>query len=140
MGIIDPKNAHALRRPVQHYAFQFFPQRARCVAFKVERINILILLRRIFRVLDAAVRPVLKPVRVLLDVGMIRRADVYKRQVTAKTKSKIQALAVRLPPLKSAAIETRKTGTAPASIDTTHPRCAEKDFRQTCLLYTSRCV
>ena len=42
-------------------------------ALEVERVDVLVLLRRVLRVLDRAVGPMLEPLRVLADPGMIGR-------------------------------------------------------------------
>jgi hypothetical protein len=44
------------------------------VALEVERIGVLVLLRRVLGVLDRAIGPVAEPAGVLTDIGMIRRA------------------------------------------------------------------
>src|SRR5215475_9310926 len=73
MWIIDAKYSHALLDPKQKHIFQFFPERLPIVTAKIERINILVLLRRIFGVLNRSVRSMAKPLRMFFDVGMIGR-------------------------------------------------------------------
>ena len=72
--IVDAEDAHALADPVLDHALQFLPQRLPVLALEIEGIDVLVFLRRILGVLDAAVRPVAEPLGMLLDVGVIRRA------------------------------------------------------------------
>ena len=72
--IVHPKDAHPLRDPVVDDALQLVPQRAPVVGVEVERIDVLILLRRILGVLDAAVGSMPEPGRMLVHVRMVRRA------------------------------------------------------------------
>ena len=74
MRIVDAKNVHALRDPIVEDALDLFPQ-CRCRRRrKIERINVLVFLRRILRVLNASVGASPEPLRMLLDVGMVGRA------------------------------------------------------------------
>ena len=74
MRIIDPEHPHALLGPVGKDALELLPELAPVIGFEVERIDILVLLRRILSVLNRAVRTVLEPLRVFLHVRVIRRA------------------------------------------------------------------
>src|SRR5271163_1872038 len=73
MGIVNAKNPHSLIDPVIENALQFLPQGAPLCALKIQRINILILLRWVLRILYGAVRTLAEPFRMLAHVGMIRR-------------------------------------------------------------------
>src|ERR1700761_2968574 len=72
--IVHAKHTNSLRDPVVENALQLRPQLSRAGALKIERVNILILLRRIFRVLHRSVRPLAEPFAMLFDVWMIGRA------------------------------------------------------------------
>ena len=74
MRIIDAKDAHTLLDPEIENALQFLPQRPPLRALEIQRIDILILLRRILGILYRAVRTLAEPFRMLAHVGMIRRA------------------------------------------------------------------
>ena len=74
MGVIHPEDANALVNPEADDASQFLPELLPAVRFKVERIDILILLRWVFGILNASVRTVAEPLRVFLHVGVIWRA------------------------------------------------------------------
>jgi hypothetical protein len=52
---------------------ELVPERAPVVRLEVERVDVLVLLRRVLRVLDGAVRPRAEPLRVLLDVRVVGR-------------------------------------------------------------------
>ena len=61
---VDPEQADVTQRA---------PERSPVVAIEVERIDVLILLRRVLGVLDRAVGAVAEPIRMLADPRMIRR-------------------------------------------------------------------
>src|SRR5713226_8688079 len=72
--VVDAKYFDAASDPEIDDAFQLAPQGAPVSRLEIERIDVLVLLRRIFGVLHAAVGPVLEPSRMLRHVGMVRRA------------------------------------------------------------------
>src|SRR4029078_7924241 len=61
MWIVDAKDCHARSSPVQKYAFELLPHPGPIVTFKIERIDVLILFRRVFGVLNGSVGPLLEP-------------------------------------------------------------------------------
>ena len=73
MGIVDAENADALIDPVQHNAPQLFPQLMAFFGLEIERIDVLILLRRVLRILHRAIGANAKPVLMFLHVGMVGR-------------------------------------------------------------------
>ena len=73
MRIIDPEDRHARLDPQVHDALDFLFD-ARHVGVEVDRIYILIFLRRVFGERDGAVRLVPEPVRMSLDPRVIGRA------------------------------------------------------------------
>src|SRR5579863_4667968 len=74
VGIIDAEQAHTVLDPEQRDTLQFVPQLPPVGRLKVERENVLIFFRRIFRILDGAVRTLTKPFRMLPYIGVIGRA------------------------------------------------------------------
>src|SRR5205807_7038822 len=80
--IIDAKNSHALVDPKQEDAFQFLPQRAPGLGFKIERVDVLIYLGWIFSVLDRPIRSFAKPLGMFANIRMIGRT--LKRDVKSK--------------------------------------------------------
>ena len=73
VGVVDPEDVHALLDPEQHHVAQGVPQRAGVFGGKIGIDDVLVSLRRIFRIAHRAVRPSPEPLRMLLDPGMIRR-------------------------------------------------------------------
>ena len=71
--IVYPEDVDALFAPIQEDALQFFPQLAPGRRFEVERVDVLVLLGRILRVLDRAIRPPAEPLRVFREIGMVAR-------------------------------------------------------------------
>ena len=71
MRIIDAKNTHPLADPVQHDAFELLPQGLPRLAFKIQRVNVLILFRWILGILNRAVGTLNEPLGMLLDVRMV---------------------------------------------------------------------
>ena len=80
MRIVHPENLHPAPHPIQHHLDQFLPKVLPIRAVKVQRINVLILLRRILRIPDRSIRPLIKPIRMRLHIRMIRRAIQRKIQ------------------------------------------------------------
>ena len=74
VGIVDPEDSDIPRAPEQSHVQEFAPQLAPLRALEVERVDVLVLLGWVLRVLDAAVRPVAEPLWVFGHVRMIRRA------------------------------------------------------------------
>src|SRR5215472_13487413 len=72
--IVDAKNAHARLDPVLEDAPDLFPQLCPARAPEIERVDVLVLLRRVLRVLDAAVDTAAEPLRMLAHVGMVGSA------------------------------------------------------------------
>ena len=69
--VIHAEDGDALLDPEQEDGEQLFPEPAPVCRLEVERIDVLILLGRIFGVLDRAVGAEDKPLRMLLDPGVI---------------------------------------------------------------------
>src|ERR1700722_20740464 len=74
MRIVHAKNAPALRKPVDQDTLQFLPQAPPIVALEIERINVLVLLGRVFGVLHATVGTMPEPLGMGANVGMIGSA------------------------------------------------------------------
>jgi len=71
--IVDAEHANPARAPEHEHVAQRVPQPLPVRALEVERIDVLVLLRRVLGVLDRPVGPGLEPGRVLLDPRVIRR-------------------------------------------------------------------
>src|SRR5690625_920252 len=71
--VVDSKNSHALVEPEEHDVSQGVPERRESLAIEVDIDDILILLRRIFGILDGAIGPPVEPFWMLLYPGVIRR-------------------------------------------------------------------
>src|SRR5207237_4129845 len=69
--VINAENAHPVLNPEERHVAERRPEPHPIVALEVERINILIPLRGILRVLDRAVRPMAEPFRMLANPRMI---------------------------------------------------------------------
>src|SRR5688572_5850157 len=69
--IVDAENLYAALDPIFEHAAQLTPQTARIFAVEIERIDVLIFLRRILRVLDRPVRPGFEPLGMFADVRVI---------------------------------------------------------------------
>src|SRR5207253_215589 len=72
--IVDAKNANPFACPEAKNVAQLAPQFLPRLALEVKRINVLILLRRIFRVLNRSVGTTLEPLRMLANERMIGRS------------------------------------------------------------------
>ena len=72
--VVDAEDPDAALDPEQRDVEQRLPQRAPVVAVEVERVDVLVLLRRILGVLDRAVGPMAEPLGMLADPRMIGRA------------------------------------------------------------------
>ena len=73
MRVVDPKDAHALVNPELHHALQLFPELAPLLGLEVEGIDVLVLLGRVFRILDRPIGALAEPLRMLGNIGMIGR-------------------------------------------------------------------
>ena len=73
MGIVDSKDLDTLLDPEQEHVSQFAPHRLPIFTFEVERVDVLVFLRRILGILNCAVRPATKPLPMILYVRMVRR-------------------------------------------------------------------
>src|SRR4029077_20403789 len=72
--IIDPKYAHTPLRPEKDDADHLRPELGPLFAPKIQWKNGLVLLRRIFGIFNGAIRSLVKPIRMFLNVRMIGRA------------------------------------------------------------------
>src|SRR5690606_11523526 len=61
--VIDAKNLHPLFDPIEENRAKFLPQRFPIVRFKIERIDVLVFLRRILSILYGAIGTFTKPLR-----------------------------------------------------------------------------
>ncbi len=94
-GLSTRKIDHALLDPEREDALELVPQRLPVVRLEIERIDVLIFLRRVLCVLHGAVRAPAEPRRVLFHVGVVRRAlegDV-EREVDAALLGALQQAA-----------------------------------------------
>ena len=73
-GLSTRKILHPLLDPEEHDALELLPQRLAVAAVEVQRVDVLVLLGRVLRVLDRAVRPVVEPLGVLAHVRVVGRA------------------------------------------------------------------
>src|SRR5688572_17131608 len=71
--IVDPENLHAVGDPEQEDITQGDPERRSVAALEIERVDVLVFLRWILRVLDRSVGTMPEPLRVLADPRMIGR-------------------------------------------------------------------
>ena len=71
MRVVDTEDFDALVGPEQDNVLYFLPQRLVIVVVVVERVNVLVLLGRVFRKLDASVRLVVEPFRMALHVRVV---------------------------------------------------------------------
>ena len=77
VGVVDPEDADAVADPEVQDLLAGLPQGPAVGGVgrpHVERVDVLVLLRGVLGVLDRAVGPVVEPLRVLLDPGVVRRA------------------------------------------------------------------
>ncbi len=74
MRVVHPEGPHALVDPEAHDAQQRVPERLPGRGREVDRVDVLVLLGRVLRVLDGAVGPLVEPLRVLAHPRVIRRA------------------------------------------------------------------
>ncbi len=72
--VVHPERGHSLVDPEEHDALQFLPEIAPVGALEIDRIDILIFLRRVLRVLDRPVGSHVEPVGMVLHPGVVRRA------------------------------------------------------------------
>src|SRR5258708_5767504 len=74
MRIIDAEDLHAVLTPESQHAQQRFEQSALIGGIEIDRIDVLVFLGRVLGVLDVAVRPMMKPIRMLAHPWMVGRA------------------------------------------------------------------
>ena len=72
--VVDTENFNALVGPEQDNVFDFLPQSLVVLVVVVERVDVFVLLGRVFGELDAAIRFVVEPFRVALHVRVIGAA------------------------------------------------------------------
>jgi hypothetical protein len=72
--VVHAEDAHALPDPVVEHALEFGPEAAPVLALEVERVDVLVLLGRVLRVLHGAVGAPAEPVGVRLHVRVVGRA------------------------------------------------------------------
>ena len=72
--VVDAEDLHAVLDPEHRHVEQRLPELAPVFGLEIERVDVLILLRRVLRVFDRAVRPVPEPLGVLPHPRMIGRA------------------------------------------------------------------
>ncbi len=71
MRIVDPKHAHALTGPKSENVSERRPEVLPVSTLEVERVDVLVLFRRVFGVANRPVRTLPEPVGVLLDPGVV---------------------------------------------------------------------
>src|SRR5262249_23818165 len=76
MWVVYAENIHTLIDPEFDNGLQLLPERFPLLRTELERVNVLIFLRRIFRVLNRSVRTPSKPFRMLPHIWMVRRVLV----------------------------------------------------------------
>src|SRR5437867_10479061 len=74
MRIVDAEDLHAALDPQQRHLEQRLPQRAPILGLEIERIDVLVFLRRVLGILDRAVGSMPEPFRMFMHPRMIRRA------------------------------------------------------------------
>ena len=72
--VVDAENFDSLVCPEEDDVADFLPESLEILVVVIERVDVLVLLRRIFGKLDRSVRLVVEPFRVLLCVRMVRAA------------------------------------------------------------------
>ncbi len=121
VGIVDAENGHALLDPEQDDREELVPQLAPVLGLEVEGEDVLVLLRRVLRVLDRAVGPVLEPFGVLVRVGVVGRA--LKSYVEGHLHSLLVRRAQQMLKVLHGA-ESRVDGLVPAFFRADRPRAA----------------
>ena len=71
--VVDAEDADALLDPELEHGLQLVPERAPVLGLEVERVDVLVFLRRVLGVADRAVGPVAEPRRVLFHVRVVGR-------------------------------------------------------------------
>src|SRR6516162_4245231 len=74
MRIVHAEDAHALFDPETENAFQFLPEHLPLRSLEIQGVDVLILLWRVLRILNRAVRAGSEPLPMLVHVWMIRSA------------------------------------------------------------------
>ena len=85
MGIVHAEDLHPLLHPEEHYTDELTPEVLPIIAVEVDRVDVLILLWRIFSITNGAIRPLVKPIGMIFDVRVIRRAVDREIQRDFKT-------------------------------------------------------
>src|SRR5687768_6602418 len=91
--IVDPEEQHALIDPELDHVAQLAPQRLPVRTLEIERVDVLVFLGRILRILNGAVGPPAEPLRMLGHVRMIGRAlksDIERDFDAARTRVREQ--------------------------------------------------
>src|SRR4051812_15904082 len=97
VGIVDAENMYTFVDPETEDVAELLPELRPGVGLEMKRIDVLVLLRRIFGVLNCSVRPRLKPILVLGDVRMIGRRlkrDIERQLDSAVTRRGDQMLEI----------------------------------------------
>src|ERR1700724_778322 len=74
MRIVDPEDLHAVIAPESHHPHQLLEQSALIGGVEIDRVDVLVFLGRILSVLDAAVWPMMEPLRMLAHPWVVGRA------------------------------------------------------------------
>src|SRR5262249_49927337 len=69
--VIDAKGGNAAFDPEEDDALHLLPERRPCVGVEIDRVDVLVLFRRVFGLLDGAGGTVVEPLRVLADIRMV---------------------------------------------------------------------
>ena len=93
--IVDPEDTNSLIDPELKNVLQLIPQRPPIRAFKVQRVNVLIFLWRILRVLYGSIRTLPEPFRMLLHVRVIGSA--LKRDIESNFEAVLRSLGHKMP-------------------------------------------
>src|SRR5258708_17602470 len=74
MRVSDLEDLHAVIAPESHHPHQLFEQSALIGGVEIDRVDVLVFLGRVLSVLDAAVWPMMEPLRMLAHPWMVGRA------------------------------------------------------------------
>src|SRR5271167_1262444 len=121
MRIVDAEDLHAMLAPESHHPHQLLEQSALIGGVEIDRINILVFLGRVLGILDAAVGAMLKPIRMLADPWMVRRALDCKIECHLDSKTvgrRVEAIEI------ADRADRRLDRRMPAGLTTNRPRTA----------------